>query len=115
MLSTKENISSCKFDPVFLKCWDLHYEEEKYEGIIEDFMAILHKDEQALHDPMEDQTHEEHMDEGASHVSMVDQEHEDKFDEESPQASIPSFHENKGLVSHDTLPISEFNEAFLED
>jgi hypothetical protein len=109
---------------VFLKHCDPHDEEEKYERIIEDFLAALPKDEEAPHDPMENQAHEKHMDEESYHVFKVeqdpsqyaieDEEHEEQVDEEGTQASIPSFIENKGVVSHDPQ-IFEINDAFFKD
>jgi len=55
---------------------------------------------------------EEHIDK-AHHIE--DQAHDEDHIGESTQASTPSFHEDKGLISHDLLHISKFNDVFIED
>lgn len=86
---------------VFWECfksWDPNYEEEKYKRVIEDLISATPKEEEAsITSPIEDQAHEE-----------------DPIDE-NIQISMLSFHEEKGLVNHDLLQISEFNDAFTED
>jgi hypothetical protein len=74
---------------VFLKNWDPTYEEDQDDEINEDF-------DEAPQDSIEGHAHERHV------------------DEESTQTSMPSFHEDKGLVSHDPPQILNLMMHFLK-
>jgi hypothetical protein len=110
-LGRKEISSLADFIKVFLKHWDPHYEEDKYEKVFEDLRTAASEEDIVVEafpsSPMEDQAHEE-----APHVSIEDLHEEDIVGD---GASTSSTQEVKGLVSFDTSQNFDFDGVFSYD
>jgi len=118
------------FFRIFFQHWNLSYEKEMYERIIENIIGALPKKAEASTlSLMEDQAHEEDIDEEPSHVPLEDQEpfydpiedqeHEEDFGEDFDGESIQEFihppHEIEGMVSYSSLQIFEFDNFLVDD
>jgi hypothetical protein len=113
-LGRKGLSSLANFIKIFLKHWDPHYEEGKYEEIFEDLMAALNEEdiviEASTSSPLEDKAHEE-----APHVFIENSFSAIHGEDIVDEASISSTQEDKGLVSCVTFQNSDFDSTFSCD